>query len=89
MEEPQRDIDRIIMESHYLTVIEIESRSEISLPDMEREDYLAQIKTLSETVCQFKDMVSYLKAAHESDMVRKSKLQELILSLTNEVSFLR
>lgn len=55
---------------------------------MEREDYLAQIKTLSETVYQFKDMVSYLKAAHESDMVRKSKRQELILSLTNEVTFL-
>lgn len=88
MKEPQNDIDRMIMESHYLTALEIESRAEIS-PDMEREDYLAQIKTLSDTTSQFKDMISYLKSAHESDVAEKSKLQDLILSLTNEVSSLQ
>lgn len=96
MKEPQSDIDRMIMESHYLTALEIESRAEISLPDMERADYLAQIKSLSDTVSQFKDMISYLKSAHESDVAEKSRLQaqllkfeELIVSLTHEVSSLR
>lgn len=42
-----------------------------------------------ETGSLFKDMISYLKAAHESDVADKSKLQEFILSLTNEVSSLR
>lgn len=89
MKKPQNDIDRMIMESHYLTVLEIESRTKISLSDMEREDYLAQIKTLSDTTSQFKDMIFYLKSAHESDVAEKSKLQDLILSLTNEVSSLQ
>lgn len=56
---------------------------------MERSDYLAQIKTLSDTLSQFKDMYSYLKSAHECDVAEKSKLQELIVSLTHEVSSLR
>lgn len=34
-------------------------------------------------------MISYLISAHESDVAEKSKLQDLILSLTNEVSSLR
>lgn len=96
MEEPRSDIDRMIMESYYLTALEIELRAETSLPDMERADYLAQIKSLSDTVSQFKDMISYLKAAHESDVAGKSmlhaqllKFEELIVSLTNELSSLR
>lgn len=89
MKERPTDIDRMIMESHYLTALEIESKAEISLPDMEREDYIAQINSLSDTISQFKDMISYLKAAHESDAVEKSKLHELITSLTNEVCSLR
>lgn len=34
-------------------------------------------------------MISYLTSAHESDVAEKSKFQELIVSLTNEVSSLR
>lgn len=56
---------------------------------MKREDYLAQIKSLSDTLSQFKDMISYLKSVHESDVAEKSKLQELIVSLTDEVNSLR
>lgn len=35
MKEQQSDIDRMIMESHYLTALEIESMAEISLLDMD------------------------------------------------------
>lgn len=44
----------------YLTTFELGLRVEISLADMERADYVAQIKTLSDTLSQFKDMYSYL-----------------------------
>lgn len=57
----------------------------MSLPDMERVVYLAQIKSISDTLSQFKDMISYLKSVQESDVVEKSRLKELIVSLTNEV----
>lgn len=46
-------------------------------------------KSLSDTVSQFKVMISYLKSAHESDVAQLLKFEELIVSLTNEVSSLR
>lgn len=86
----------------YLTALELESRAEISLADMECDDYLAHIKSLSDTISQFRDINSYMKSVHESDLAEKSRLQdqwlklqdqllnfqELILSLTYEVGSL-
>lgn len=41
------DIDRMVMESHYLHALDIEdSQREGSLSDMERQDYIDIIKTV-------------------------------------------
>ena len=56
------DIDRMVMESHYLHALDIEdSQREGSLSDMERQDYIGIIKTLSEEREQLREMISSLQ----------------------------
>ncbi len=74
MKEPQSDIDRMIMESHYLTALEIESRAEISLPDMERQDFINLLQSKDETIAQFKSIISSLEKALDSDAVERKNL---------------
>lgn len=53
------DIDRMVMESHYLHALDIEdSQREGSLSDMERQDYIDIIKTLREEREQLREMIS-------------------------------
>ncbi len=86
MKEPQSDIDRMIMESHYLTALEIESRAEISLPDMERQDFINLLQSKDETIAQFKSIISSLEKALDSDAVERKNLLDQITSLTAEVA---
>ena len=56
------DIDRMVMESHYLHALDIEdSQREGSLSDMERQDYIGIIKTLREEREQLREMISSLQ----------------------------
>ena len=56
------DIDRMVMESHYLHALDIEdSQREGSLSDMERQDYIDIIKTLREEREQLHEMISSLQ----------------------------
>ena len=55
------DIDRMVMESHYLHALDIEdSQREGSLSDMERQDYIDIIKALREERVQLREMISSL-----------------------------
>lgn len=56
------DIDRMVMESHYLHALDIEdSQREGSLSDVERQDYIDIIKTLREEREQLREMISSLQ----------------------------
>ncbi len=56
------DIDRMVMESHYLHALDIEdSQRERSLSDMERQDYIDIIKALREERVQLREMISSLQ----------------------------
>ena len=56
------DIDRMVMESHYLHALDIEdSQREGSLLDMERQDYIDIIKALREERVQLREMISSLQ----------------------------
>ena len=56
------DMDRMVMESHYLHALDIEdSQREGSLSDMERQDYIDIIKTLREEREQLREMISSLQ----------------------------
>ena len=56
------DIDRMVMESHYLHALDLEdSQREGSLSDMERQDYIDIIKALREERVQLREMISSLQ----------------------------
>lgn len=56
------DIDRMVMESHYLHALDIEDgQREGSLSDMERQDYIDIIKALREERVQLREMISSLQ----------------------------
>ena len=56
------DIDRMVMESHYLHALDIEdSQREGSLSDIERQDYIDIIKALREERVQLREMISSLQ----------------------------
>lgn len=56
------DIDRMVMESHYLHALDIEDgQREGSLSDMERQDYIDIIKALREEREQLREMISSLQ----------------------------
>ena len=59
MKKKHADIDRMVMESHYLESLERESSP--SLSDMERQDYEARIAQLNETIRQNNEFVNRLK----------------------------
>ena len=72
------DIDRMVMESHYLHALDIEdSQREGSLSDMERQDYIDIIKALREERVQLREMISSLQ-----DTIRSLNQQ---MSRHNEV----
>lgn len=72
------DIDRMVMESHYLHALDIEdSQREGSLSDMERQDYIDIIKTLREEREQLREMISSLQDTIKSlnqQMVRRDEV---------------
>ena len=61
MQKPMTDIDRMILESHYLNALEIESRAEIPLSEMERQDYIDKIQSQAEMIAQFQGMIDSLQ----------------------------
>ena len=58
------DIDRMVMESHYLESLERESSP--SLSDMERQDYIDQINDLKASNRRLMDMIDTLKQTLDS-----------------------
>lgn len=82
MQKELTDIDRMIMESHYLNALEIESRAETPLSEMERQDYIGKIQSQAEMIAQFKVMLESLQKVLDAQDVKDLKQQELIASLT-------
>ena len=61
------DIDRMVMESHYLHALDIEdSQREGSLSDMERQDYIDIIKALRDERVQLREMILSLQVTIKS-----------------------
>lgn len=86
MQKELTDIDRMIMESHYLNALEVESRAETPLSEMERQDFLNLLQSKDETIAQFKSLISSLEKALDADAVERKTLLEQIAKLTAEVA---
>lgn len=86
MQKPLTDIDRMIMESHYLNALEIELRAETPLCEMERQDFINLLQSKDETIAQFKNMISSLEKVLDADAVERRNLLDQIAKLTAEVA---
>ena len=72
------DIDRMVMESHYLHALDIEdSQREGSLSDMERQDYIDIIKALREERVQLREMISSLQDTIKSLNQQMARHEEI------------
>ena len=81
------DIDRMVMESHYLESLERESSP--SLSDMERQDYIDQINDLKASNRRLKDMIDTLKQTLDSVTASNKRNEELVVKLTAQIDQLQ
>ena len=81
------DIDRMVMESHYLESLEREFSP--SLSDMERQDYIDQINDLTATNKRLLDMIDTLKQTLDSVTASNKRNEELVIKLTAQIDQLQ
>ena len=81
------DIDRMVMESHYLESLERESSPALS--DMERQDYIDQINDLKASNRRLMDMIDTLKQTLDSVTASNKRNEELVVKLTAQVGQLQ
>ena len=81
------DIDRMVMESHYLESLERESSP--SLSDMERQDYIDQINDLKASNRRLVDMIDTLKQTLDSVTASNKRNEELVVKLTAQIDQLQ
>lgn len=81
------DIDRMVMESHYLESLERESSP--SLSDMERQDYIDQINDLKATNRRLLDMIDTLKQTLDTVTASNRRNEELVRKLTAQIEQLQ
>ena len=81
------DIDRMVMESHYLESLEREPSP--SMCDMERQDYINQINDLKATIKRLLDMIDTLKQTLDSVTASNKRNEELVVKLTAQVDQLQ
>ena len=87
MKRKRTDIDRMVMESHYLKSLERDSSP--SLSDMERQDYIDQINELKSSSSRLLDMIDTLKQTLDSVTVSNKRNEALVVKLTAQVDQLQ
>ena len=94
MKRKRTDIDRMVMESHYLESLERETPP--SLSDMNRQDYEAQIyelkasnEDLKATIKRLLDMIDTLKQTLDSVTASNKRNEALVVKLTAQVDELQ
>lgn len=87
MKRKHADIDRMVMESHYLESLERESSP--SLSDMERQDYIDQINDLKATIERLLGMIDTLKQALDTVSASNRRNEELVVRLTAQTEQLQ
>ena len=81
------DIDRMVMESHYLESLERESSP--SMCDMERQVYIDQINDLKATNKRLLDMIDTLKQTLDTVTASNRRNEELVKKLTAQIEQLQ
>lgn len=81
MKKTDQTVEEMIMKSHYLNALELESRAEEPLSDMEREAFLETIQDLKESIKNANDMIRSL----QSELDRSNRLTEQYLTLNADL----
>lgn len=80
------DIDRMVMEAHYLESLERESS--LSLSDMERQDYIDQFNDLRATNRRQLDMIDTMKQTLDTVTASNRRNEEQVRQLTAQIALL-
>lgn len=89
MKKKDRTVEELIMKSHYLTALEIESKADTPLSEMEREAYLEVIQDLRESVHSTNEMVKSLREELSRSNRNQEKNNQLINDLRSTISDLQ
>ena len=81
------DIDRMVMEAHYLESLERESS--LLLSDMERQDYIDQINDLRATNRRLLDMIDTMKQTLDTVTASNKRSEEQVRQLTAQIALLQ
>lgn len=81
MKKKGQTVEEMIMKSHYLNALELESRAEEALSDMEREAFLSTIHDLQESIRNSNEMIRSL----QSELARSNLLSEQYLTLITDL----
>lgn len=87
VKEKHVDIDRMVMESHYLE--SLEKTPSPSLSDMERQDYITQINERDATISRLMDMIKSLQSTLDSVTSSNQSLMGLVEELKAEIRDLK
>ena len=87
MKRRRTDIDRMVMESHYLESLERESSP--SLSDMERQDYIDQINELKASNRRLLEMIETLKQTLDTVSASSRRNEELVKRQTEQIEQLQ
>ena len=66
MKKKIQTVEEMVMRSHYLNALDIESKAEIPLPDMERQDFINTINDLRSTIESLRLTIATLQRTIES-----------------------
>lgn len=88
MKDEHIDIERMVMESHYLDSLEREREAYKSIDDMTREDYEKQLQELRDTIHNLNGIISTLKLTIDSLRASNDKSTEQIASLKELIEVL-
>ena len=66
MKKKAQTVEEMVMRSHYLSALDIESKAEISLSDMERQDFINTINDLRSTIESLRLTITTLQRTIES-----------------------
>lgn len=80
MKKKDQTVEDMIMKSHYLNVLELESRVEEPLSDMEREAFLETIHDLKESIRNSNEMIRSLQA----ELDQSNRLSEQYITLITD-----
>ncbi len=89
MKRKVQTVEEMVMHAHYLEALEMESKVETSLSDMERSDYEAQIRDLKETNNRLLEMIKTLQLTLESVNASNRRNEELVKNLLQQVADLQ